>query len=118
MPDTLTITVLFGFLFIVLGIYIPPICGNATSLAIVMMFLTPRMRQDARERMAQKLAGDENWKKFCKRAGRTFLGAGILVVLAALATGEWAFDVMLFILLVAIVYIGIVSLWYVMQNTK
>jgi hypothetical protein len=110
-------TILFGFLFIVLGIFIPSICGNAAILAIAMMLLTPRMGQDTIVRSAEELAGDENWKKICKRAGRVYIGAGILVLFAALATGDQALNAMLVILLGATVYIGIISLLFVMQNT-
>ena len=115
MPDTIIMTVLFGLFFIVLGISIPPICGNATILFIA-LFLTSRIRPTVQS--AEELAGDENWKKICERAGRVYIGAGILVLLAAIATGDWALDVMLVILLGATVYIGIISLWFVMQNTK
>jgi uncharacterized membrane protein len=92
-PVTTIISMLIGFLFILMGSLMPHI-GRNTTMGI---------------RFPWTLASEEVWKKTHEYGGRLFLAAGVIIVLGSLVAGTWAMALMLVIILGTSLYISIWS---------
>lgn len=93
LPVVTIVSILIGFLFIVMGGLMPHI-GRNTTMGI---------------RLPWTLKSDEIWEKTHAHAGPVFSGAGILVVLGSLIAGTWALALMLTVIIGATIYICIWS---------
>lgn len=90
LPVVSLISVLIGFLFIVLGSLMPHI-GRNTTMGI---------------RLPWTLASDEVWEKTHEHGGPVFVVAGVLVVIGSLVAGIWAIAIMLVIVIGTSLYIS------------
>lgn len=93
LPVVTIISMLMGFLFIVMG-SLTPYIGRNTTMGF---------------RLPWTLKSDEIWKKTHEHGGPVFMGAGILIVLGSLVAGRWAVALMLIIVVAASVYITVWS---------
>jgi uncharacterized membrane protein len=93
LPVVTIISLLMGFLFIVMGGLMPHI-GRNTTMGI---------------RLPWTLASESVWKKTHDYGGRLFMAAGVLVVLGSLVAGTWAMALMLVLVLGVTLYVCIWS---------
>lgn len=93
LPVVTIISVLMGFLFIVMGSLMPHI-GRNTTVGI---------------RLPWTLKSDEVWRRTHEYGGRVFVAAGALVVIGSLVAGIWAIALMLVVVLGTTLYVCIWS---------
>jgi uncharacterized membrane protein len=93
LPVVTIISLLMGFLFIVMGGLMPHI-GRNTTMGI---------------RLPWTLASEDVWNRTHEYGGRIFMAAGVLVVLGSLVAGIWAMALMLVVILGSTLYISIWS---------
>ena len=93
LPVALTLSLMLGFLFIVIGSLLPHIRRN-TSMGI---------------RLPWTIRDERVWKMTHEHGGPVFVVAGVLIVLGTPAAGVWAMPLTQVILLGTILYISIWS---------
>jgi uncharacterized membrane protein len=93
LPVALTLPMMLGFLFIVIGSLFPHI-GRNTTMGI---------------RLPWTIRDEKVWKMTHEHGGPVFVIAGVLIVLGTPVAGVWAMPLTQFVLLATILYISIWS---------
>lgn len=93
LPVVTIVSVLMGFLFIVMGSLMPHI-GRNTTVGI---------------RLPWTLKSDEVWRRTHEYGGKVYMASGVLVVLGSLVSGIWALALMLTVILGSTLYICVWS---------
>ncbi|MDD4137642.1 MAG: SdpI family protein [Methanoregula sp.] len=93
LPIVSLLSVLIGFLFIVMG-FLMPYIGRNTTIGF---------------RLPWTLRSEEIWKKTHEHGGPVFTGAGVLIVLGSIVAGIWAIALMLVVVIAVSLYITVWS---------